>query len=107
MTDAHSDVSKHVRLYMGVLAALALFTVLTVAAAHFDASVSVHVAIALLIATVKGSLVAAVFMHLKQEKAVALWGVLLLCAIFVIVLLAIPVLVVQDLPPGVSFGTWG
>jgi cytochrome c oxidase subunit 4 len=67
--NAHS--SSAPRVYAGTLAALLVLTAITVAAAgiHF-ASGSVNVAIALGIATVKASLVALVFMHLRHDKPV-------------------------------------
>src|SRR6266571_8798246 len=63
------DISKHIKVYVGVFVALLLGTILTVAMyyQHFD-SVAVTVTIALFIATVKASLVAGFFMHLISEK---------------------------------------
>lgn len=107
MTDAHADVSKHVRMYMAVFAALAVGTVLTVVASQYDFGGSTNVVIALAIATVKASLVAAIFMHLKWESCSAIWVTLALCAVFFVVLILVPVLVVNDLPPQVRIGTWG
>ena len=106
MAEAH-DVSKHVKLYMGVFVALAVFTVITVLASLLKVNVATHVVIAMFIACIKGGLVAAIFMHLKWEKAATLWGVFLICAIFFVVLLAIPSLVAGDLPPQAKVGTWG
>ena len=51
----------------------------------------VAVAVALLVATVKGSLVACYFMHLISEKKLIL-AVLALTVAFFVVLLALPVL---------------
>ena len=65
----HADVSKHVKLYLCVFAALAAGTVLTVAAAQLPVSHTVGVAIALGIATVKASLVELIFMHLRWEQS--------------------------------------
>ena len=107
MTDAHEDISKHVKLYIAVFIALAVFTVLTVAASLLHVSDFMHVTIALLIAAVKAGLVAAVFMHLKWEKTITLWACFLLCAVFLVFLMVLPVLTVNDLPPGVRMGTWG
>ena len=107
MADAHADVSKHVRMYMAVFAALAVGTVLTVLVSRYDFGGSTNVVIALAIATVKASLVAAIFMHLKWESCSAIWVTLALCAVFFVVLILVPVLVVNDLPPQVRIGTWG
>ncbi len=106
MAGDSSDVSKHVKLYLGVFGALAVLTVLTVTASQMDASQSVHVGVAIAIAAIKASLVAIIFMHLKWEKASTLWSVLILSAFFFVVLLALPVLTVNDHPPGVVMGTW-
>ncbi len=107
MADAHADISKHVKLYIGVFIALAVFTVITVAASTLDVGFKGNVAIALLIASIKGTLVASIFMHLKWEKGLTLWLTFAISAIFFMVLLLIPVLAVSDAPPGVQIGTWG
>src|SRR6266567_1337520 len=67
---AHAhDISKHIKVYVGVFVALLVGTVLTVSMyyCHFD-SMAVTITIALFIATVKASLVAGFFMHLISEK---------------------------------------
>jgi len=107
MSDTHADVGGHVKLYIAVFVALAVFTVLTVLASRIQASVPMHVTVALVIAAVKASLVAAVFMHLKWEKATTLWVILLMSAVLFAVLMALPTLTTEDLPPGVHRGTWG
>ena len=53
------------------------------------------VGVALLVATIKGSLVACYFMHLISEKKLIL-AVLLLTAVFFVVLMALPVLTHSD-----------
>lgn len=107
MSDAHSDVRKQVKIYIGVFVALAAFTVITVAASWLHASEALHVTIALVIAGFKALLVAAFFMHLKSETGLPVWGVLGLCVVFGAALLALPSLISQDMPPGVRMGTWG
>ena len=90
----HSDpaeVKKSVRAYMTVFVTLMVFTVLTVAASRFHFAVPIAISIALIIAAMKGSMVAGVFMHLSHEKK-AIYGALLLTLVFFIVLLFIPVL---------------
>ena len=90
----HSDpaeIKKSVRAYMTVFVTLMIFTVLTVAASRFHFAVPVAISIALIIAAMKGSMVAGVFMHLSHEKK-AIYGALLLTLVFFIVLLFIPVL---------------
>jgi cytochrome c oxidase subunit IV len=94
----HSDqaeVKKSVRSYMTVFVMLMVFTVLTVAASRFHLAVPVAITLALVIAAMKGSMVASVFMHLSHEKR-AIYGALLLTIVFFLVLLFIPVLSMMD-----------
>ncbi len=107
MADAHADISRHVKAYIRVFIALAVFTVLTVLASRIELHGSWNVVIALVIAAIKASLVAAVFMHLKWENAPSVWWVLAICAVFFLVLMLVPVLTSQDLPPRVKLGSWG
>ena len=82
-------VKKEVRTYLAVFAALAVLTVLTVGASYLHLSLSAAIALALVIASVKGTLVAVYFMHLRTEKKIVLF-VLVLAAIFFFVLLLYP-----------------
>lgn len=59
--------------YLAVFGALALLTVLTVAASYLHLSRPGAIAAALVIAAVKVSLIAAFFMHLKFEKKTIHW----------------------------------
>jgi cytochrome c oxidase subunit 4 len=96
MTDhAAADIDRHVRIYITVFVALMVLTVITVAIARLHLPVHTAVAVALLVATVKGSLVACYFMHLISEKKV-IYAVLVLTAVFFVALLALPVLTVSD-----------
>jgi cytochrome c oxidase subunit 4 len=72
-----------------VFVALMVLTIVTVAISRLHLSVPVAVTVALLVATVKGSLVACYFMHLISEKRLIL-AVLVLTAVFFVVLLALP-----------------
>ena len=94
----HSDpaeVKKSVRSYITVFVALMVFTVITVAASRFHFAVPIAITIALIIATMKGSMVAGVFMHLSHEKQ-AIYGALLLTILFFIVLMFVPLLTSLD-----------
>ena len=94
----HSDpaeVKKSVRSYITVFVMLMVFTIITVAASRFHFAVPVAITIALVIAAMKGSMVAGVFMHLSHEKQ-AIYGTLLLTLVFFVVLLFIPVFTVMD-----------
>ena len=89
------DIDKHVRIYITVFVALMVLTVVTVAVSRFHLPVPMAVAVALLVAIVKGSLVACYFMHLISEKKL-IYAVLALTAIFFIVLIALPSFTVHD-----------
>ena len=90
-----ADIDKHVRVYIMVFVALMVLTVVTVAVSRFHLSVPLAVSVALLVATVKGGLVACYFMHLISEKKLIL-AVLALTVAFFIVLLALPSLTHAD-----------
>lgn len=107
MDNSHADISKHVRTYIKVFVTLAVLTVVTVAVSQIDFPGSGNLIVALLIALGKASLVAAIFMHLKWEKSPSIWWVLICCAVFFLVLMILPVLTVNDIPPQVHQGTWG
>lgn len=69
--DEHAahDVSKHIRGYLMVGGTLLLFTALTVFLSYVNfGTQKANVAVALLVATFKAGLVAAIFMHLSSEK---------------------------------------
>ena len=91
----HADIDKHVRVYITVFVALMVLTIVTVAISRFHLPVPMAVAVALLVAIVKGSLVACYFMHLISEKKL-IYAVLALTVAFFIALLALPVLTVHD-----------
>src|SRR5204862_5390117 len=96
MTGDHAvDIDKHVRIYITVFVALMVLTVVTVTVSRFHLPVPMAVSVALLIAIIKGSLVACYFMHLISEKKL-IYAVLALTAAFFVVLLALPVLTVHD-----------
>jgi cytochrome c oxidase subunit IV len=68
MSDHSEDISKHVRGYLIIGATLLVGTVLTVLASYIDLGQSWNIVLALVIATVKASLVALYFMHLISER---------------------------------------
>lgn len=106
MAQGHAELSKHIRMYKMVFIALAIGTVVTVAANQLHVPHAVAIGIALMIATVKASLVAAIFMHLKWERSVWIWSTLAFCAVCFAFLIFIPVLETNEHPPGVAVGTW-
>jgi cytochrome c oxidase subunit 4 len=80
-SDAH-DVSKHVKGYLLIGALLLVFTGITVWLSYVDfGSQTANIVVAMIVATFKASLVAAIFMHLKGEKA-TIWRFLIMTAFF-------------------------
>ena len=59
---------SNTKVYLGVFAALAFLTALTVWSSYLDLGKGRNIALALAIAFFKVSLIAAFFMHLKSEK---------------------------------------
>ena len=93
--DHAADIDRHVKVYITVFVALMVLTIVTVAISRFHLPVAIAVTIALLVATIKGSLVACYFMHLISEKKLII-AVLALTAVFFVVLLTLPVVTVHD-----------
>jgi len=89
--DHAADIDKHVKIYVTVFVALMALTIVTVAISRLHLPVHEAVTIALLVAAIKGSLVASFFMHLISEKKL-IYAVLMLTVTFFIVLLFLPVL---------------
>src|SRR5262245_64617918 len=94
----HSDpaaIKKSVRTYMMVGAVLYVGTIITVLANQVHLAIPLAITVALIIATIKGSMVASVFMHLSNEKR-WIYGALILTVAFFVVLMAVPFLTVSD-----------
>ena len=92
ITDDHAvDIDKHVKVYISVFVALMVLTIITVAVSYLHLSTPMAVTVALLVATIKGGLVAGYFMHLVSEKKL-IYAVLAVTVAFFVVLLALPVL---------------
>ena len=83
------DIKKETRVYVLVFVALAALTLVTVGVSYLDLGVAGGVALALLIAAIKGSLVAAFFMHLISERRLV-YAVLILTAAFFLALIFLP-----------------
>ena len=95
---SHSDpaaIQKSIRTYYKVGAALLVFTVITVAVNRLHLGVAAAITVALIIATMKGSMVASIFMHLSHEKK-WIYGALILTVVFFIALILLPNLTVSD-----------
>ena len=89
------EIKKHVRVYVMVFAALAVLTVVTVAVSYLDISILPALIVALIIACVKGGLVAGYFMHLISEKKVIAW-VLIVTVVFLICMFILFVSALHD-----------
>ena len=84
------DIRKHVKVYVMVFVALLALTIITVTISYLHLGIAAAIIVALLIATMKGSLVASYFMHLISEKKVV-YLALILTAVFLLALLVLPI----------------
>ena len=80
--------------YLTVFAALMGLTVVTVACFYLHLPMFWTVVVAMLVASIKGSLVACYFMHLIGERGMIFW-ILFICAIFFAAIMILPVVTVQ------------
>jgi cytochrome c oxidase subunit 4 len=92
MNDAHGAeaVREQVRKYLFVFGALLFLTIVTVTISYLHLSVVPAIAAAMIVASIKGSLVASYFMHLISERKF-IYFVLALTAVFFIGLMLLPV----------------
>ena len=96
MSDEHAvDIDRHVRIYVTVFVSLMALTLITVGVSYLDLGVRASIALALFIATVKGSLVACYFMHLISERKLIYW-VLAFTVLNFITLLLFPLFTSMD-----------
>src|SRR5499427_7230618 len=95
MHSDHDAIRKSIRSYGIIGGLLLVFTAITVAVNQVHLAVPFAITVALIIAATKGSMVAAVFMHLSHEKK-WIYGALLLTVVFFVVLLFLPLLTVSD-----------
>jgi cytochrome c oxidase subunit 4 len=80
------DVSKHIRAYLLVGLTLIVFTAITVGLSYVDfGTQKANVAVAMLVATFKAAMVAAIFMHLSNEKRM-IYRILIFTVLFVLAL---------------------
>jgi len=93
--DQSHDIKKHVRTYIAVFIALLALTMITVAVSYLHLEVHEAITIALIVATVKGGLVASFFMHLISERK-AIYMALILTAVFFAALMWLPLFAHSD-----------
>jgi caa(3)-type oxidase subunit IV len=95
---SHMDLEatrKTIKLYIAIGAALLVFTGLTVGANQLHLAVPAAITVALIIAIMKGSMVATVFMHLSHERK-WIYGSLILTVLFFVVLMTVPLFTTMD-----------
>ncbi len=83
------EIKKETRVYILVFVALAGLTLVTVGVSYLHLSFGAAVGLAMLIASIKGSLVAAFFMHLISERKL-IYAVLILTMGFFLAVLLLP-----------------
>ena len=92
---SNKDLAHHITHYRNIFIYLLIGTALTVAASYLEFNVKDSIAgavfVGLTIATIKGYLVAANFMHLNSEKKMIYW-ILMLTVFFLDLLLSMPLL---------------
>ena len=84
---SHADIDRQVKIYILVFVSLMVLTIVTVAISRLHLPVAGAVAVALVVATIKGGLVAGYFMHLVSERKLIYWVLGITVAFFFAVLL--------------------
>ncbi len=106
MSDMHIDdfkhealdhIHHHLKTYVSVFVALMALTVVTVLASYLKLSLTATIILALIIASIKGTLVACYFMHLISEKK-TIYLVLILSVLFIAGLPLLTLLAKYDVP---------
>lgn len=95
MAHGAAEIDRHVRIYVLVFTSLLVLTGVTVGVYYLHLPVPLAIGLALIIATVKASLVAMFFMHLVSERLLV-FAVLILTFAFFVGLLLIPTLTAMD-----------
>ena len=95
MAEHAEDVRHHIRIYLRIFISLFALTIVTVGAAFIELQLALAIALGLLIACVKASLVGLFFMHLVSEKKM-IYVTLMLAFAFFFVLMLIPMLMQAD-----------
>ena len=89
------NVDKWVKTYTVVFVTLIVLTAVTVGASYIRLTMAGTITLALMIASIKGSLVACYFMHLISERKL-IYSILTVTVIFFIVLMSLPSLWASD-----------
>ena len=103
--DAHSadDIRGHVKTYFAIFGALMVCTVITVGVSYLHLPIPMAILVALVVATIKGSLVAMFFMHLKGERKLVYY-VLALTVVFFVFMMFVPLATNLNKIPGTTPG---
>ena len=83
----HVDIDRQVKTYIIIFITLMALTFVTVAISRLHLPTPTAVALALVVASVKGGLVAGYFMHLVSERKLIYWVLWITISCFVAVLL--------------------
>ena len=89
MTDSHKAHAPNVKLYLLMFGVLMVLTVVTVLVSWLHLPPGPAIAVGLAIATLKASLVASFFMHLKGERTL-IYGLLGVTVVAMFILFIIP-----------------
>jgi cytochrome c oxidase subunit 4 len=85
---SHSnDIDRQVKVYILVFVTLMALTMVTVAVSRLHLPIAAAVTVALVVASIKGGLVASYFMHLISERKLIYWVLGVTVAFFFFVLL--------------------
>lgn len=106
MSHSHEDIHQTIRSYVVVFVALLILTGVTVGVSYVHlASIGARVALALVVAGIKASLVALIFMHLKAERPMIYYA-LGLTAVFLVVAFGLPLWAEGDKIVGTHHTVW-
>ena len=93
--ETKEDIQHHIEIYVKVFIALAFLTLVTVAVSYLKVSFIEAFFIAMLVASIKGSLVLGFFMHLITEKQMIIW-ILVATVASLLILMFIPLISLTD-----------
>ena len=106
--DTHHGESHHgiahivpLPILAAIFAALVVLTVVTVAVTSFDFGASVNLTVAMVIATIKATLVIAVFMHLLYDRSINLL-LFLTSVLFVVLFISLSMLDRSEYQPAID-----
>jgi cytochrome c oxidase subunit IV len=94
-TTSPEEFKKHLGRYYVVFVALLCLTAITVGVSYLRLNRPLAITIALIIASIKAGMVAAVFMHLISERKV-IYAVLILTGAFFLLVLLLPMFTIVD-----------